>query len=980
MTVNAVTPSVDELGVLGRLRERMLGRRPEPRVIDRYSLVRPLGQGGMGEVWLADDPRLGRRVALKLLRRSVGHDASQGRARMLREAQAIAQITHPNVVSVFDCGTVVVDPDAGPRAFIAMEYVEGKPLDAWLVAEPRSAEAILAVFIDAGRGLAAAHAAGQIHRDFKPANVMVANDGRAKVLDFGLVIHDGDSQVSQNHPVDVPTGASSGGDMRLTEPGVVMGTPRYMSPEQHTGDTVTPASDQFSFCCALLEALQGDVVFAGTTHVDLGRAKLDGRVERDGRRPVASWLRAILERGLDPSPAQRWPAMDVLLRRLQRPRRGRLHALVGGTACVAVLGIVAMPQHDRCDVAASSWTNDRAEQLASRLSSPDSDEREQAIVERVESRVADYGTRLAAHATATCEAHRDATLDAAAFDARVSCLAERRGELDAAIRVLETTDVVAMGRADAILATLRDPDACTTDDTRDVAELRPDDDRVALAVDLARGRISLAHALRYAGKDRDARAQLDAAREDLAEIDHPPVLAELELEAGRLAADMNEPTAIALLEQALMLAESCGHDRVAAEAASALIHALTQVPSEHERALAMIGRGDALVRRAGDTPALRGRYWMAVGGLRMQRMEYAESLAAYERSYASLASVLPPEDPDVGIARVNLGTVLRNLDRHDEAIAHHREVLATRERTMGPNHPRTVRLLIGLAQDHEVAERPDAAITIYEDAVARAEAGLGPNHHDLANALGGLARVARTLERYDDSRVAYVHALEIAERRGEMETADAALLLANLGNLERQTDRLDDARTHLERALEIRERVLGQQHYFVAHSRHTLAGVELAAGNPERARGLALDAIRIFSVAPGTHRDELSNAEVRVANACLELARLDEARRHLDLAMAASSEEDDSYLIARGRLQLADGDVAAATTTLEKAVDVAKSSWDRGSARTHLAIAQRAAGDRVAASETFARAREDLVAAGLAGQHGLRVWTAAQAP
>jgi tetratricopeptide (TPR) repeat protein len=970
-------PSVDELDVLTRLRERMLGRSDEGRIIGRYRLVRPLGQGGMGEVWLAEDPRLGRRVALKLLHRGGGQEASQGRARLLREAQAIAQITHPNVVSVFDCGTVTTD--GVPRAYIAMELVDGTGLDVWLAAQPRTQDAILAVFVDAGRGLAAAHAAGQIHRDFKPANVVVTTDGRAKVLDFGLVLHDADSQVSHNALVDVPTQRETASvDTRLTEPGLVMGTPRYMAPEQHTGATVTAASDQFAFCCALLEALQGEPPFVGNTHVDLGRAKMEGRVRRSGARPVPSWLRAVVERELDPVPSRRWPSMAALLRRLEHRSSGRPTVIVAGIAGLAVVGFIAMPERERCH--ASSWTSDRAAELERRLVAPDSDVREQEHAHRVALRVDDYGTRIAAHRQATCEAQSDATIDETAFERRMSCLAERSSELASAMHVLETGDVVAGGRADGILGTLRDPDACMDDARADAAIDRPDDDRVALAVDLVRGRIAMARALRYAGKDRDARAELDAARADLADIDHPPVLAELELEAGRLAADMNESTAIASLEQALMLAESCRHDRIAAEAAAALIHALTQQPSEHERALALVQRGDALVRRAGDPPALRGRYWMAVGGLRLQRMEYDESLAAYERSYASLAAALPPEDPDVGIARVNLGSVLRNLERCDEAIAHHREVLETRERTMGPHHPRTVRLLIGLAQDHEVADRPEEAIALYEDAITRAETGLGPTHHDLANALGGFARVARTLERYDESRAAYLRALEIAERRGEMGTADTALLFANLGNLERQTDRLDEARAHIERALELRERIVGPQHYWAGQSRYSLAGVELLAGNYERARVLALDAASILSVARGTHEDELSNAEIRAAVACIELGRIEEARRHLDLAIAASPEEDESYLVARGRVALADADVAGAAVFFGKAVDAAKNAWTRGEALTHLAIAQRRAGEDEAATATFARAREELVAAREAGRHGLRRWTAAQQP
>jgi tetratricopeptide (TPR) repeat protein len=968
--------SVDELDVLTRLRERMLGRSDAGRVVGRYRLVRPLGQGGMGEVWQAEDPRLDRDVALKLLHRGGRHDVSHGRARLLREAQAIAQITHPNVVAVFDCGTVTTD--GVPQAFIAMELVDGQPLDAWMASEPRTPAQILAVFVDAGRGLAAAHAVGQIHRDFKPANVMVTTDGRAKVLDFGLVLHESESQVSHSGVVaPARQGESTDVDsLRLTAPGLVMGTPRYMAPEQHSGGTVTAASDQFAFCCALLEALQGNAVFAGDTYADVGRAKIEGRVHRKGARPVPSWLRSILERGLDPAPASRWPSMAVLLRRLERPR-GRMGTKVFvGVAGLGLAGFIVMPDRDRCD--ASSWSSDRAEQLMTRLVEPDDDPRTKEVAQRVVERVDDYGTRVAAHGRTSCEAHRDASIDDTAFERRVSCLAERSHELAATVSVLENTDVVAQGRADAILGTLRDPDACIDDSRPDAAIDRPDDDGVAQLVDEVRRRLSRARALRIAGKSSDARAELDAARTDLGDTDHPPVSAELELETGMLAAELGESTDVESLERALMVAESCRHDRVAAEAASALIHALTENPDAYDRVLALVQRGDALVRRVGDPPALRGRYWMAVGGLRMERMEYEESLAAYERSYASLSSVRPPEDPEVGVARANLGTVLRALERHDEAIAHHREVFAVRERTLGPHHPRTIRLLSGLAQDHEVADRPEEAIVLYQDAITRAETGLGPNHQELANALGGFARVARKLGRYDDSRAAYLRALEIAERRGESESADAALLLSNLGNLERQTDRLDEARKHVERALELRERQLGGQHYWTGQSQYTLAGIELLAGNYERARVLALDAASTLATARGAQKNELSHAQIRVVNAYLELGRLDDARRHLALAIAAAPEEDVGVLTASGRIQLADGDPTGAIASFTKATELAKDAWLRGEARTRLAVAQRVAGDPSAAAASFARARDELESAREAGRAGLRLWHAAQ--
>ncbi len=979
----AVVPasaSFDELDALERLRQRMLGRESGSRHVGRYALIRLLGQGGMGEVWLAKDPRLARQVALKLLHPRAGHDASLGRARLLREAQAIAQITHPNVVAVFDCGTVVLEPGELPRAYIAMEYIVGAPLDAWLAesahAAGRSLDAIVEVFIRAGRGLEAAHAVGQIHRDFKPANVMVTTDGEAKVLDFGLVLHDSESQASNAGVTEVIARMEVHGvdTSRLTEPGLVMGTPRYMAPEQHAGGRVTAASDQFSFCCALLEALQGVATFEGDNYAELGRAKIEGRIRRPSSARVPAWLRAVVERGLEPSPAKRWPSMTVLLRRLERRKSSRRMLWLTGVAGLVALAAFGLPTPDRCETAAAQWSSDRAARLTTRLLAQHDDAPGQERVTSVADRLTEYEARLVEQERATCNANRDGVIDAALFDRRVACLRGRRGDFVAAVRVLEQVDVDTS--ADAVILGLPDTGACLDDARLDQTLDPPDDSRTTLAVELTRRRLSTARALMYAGKRQEALAAFTEARIGLLGVEYPPVHAEVEFEIGRLATEMGDPTGVDTLEQALMLAESCRHDRVAAETGSALLHALTQQPALHQRAVAMIPRADALVLRAGDPPALRGRYWMAVGGLHLQRLEYPESLAAFERSYASLSSVLPPEDTDVGIARVNLGTVLRNLGRHDEAIAHHREVLATRERTMGPGHPRTIRALLGLAQDYEQADRPDAAATDYQEAIDRAEASLGPNSAELGYALGGFARVTRTLRRFDDSRVAYLRALAIAERRGDSGTADTALLLSNLGNLERQTDRLDDARNHLEQALDLRERLLGPAHYHVAHSRYTLAGAELLAGNYDRARSLALVAVEIFTVARGADADDLANAEVRVANAFLELGRFAEARRHLSFALAASPEQDHVYLTTSGRLALGEGDVAAAVEQLGRAAEAASQPWDQGLARTYLAAALREAGDVAGADRARTQARGELQSAGAAGRHGLRVWAA----
>ena len=336
-----------------------------PQRVGRYSLLRRLGRGGMSSVFRAYDPELDRQVALKL----VSHfDAgpSAGPARLVREARAMARISHPNVAAVYDVGMV------GDAVYIAMELIEGLTLSNWLKASPRPWTEILRMYLLAGRGLAAAHEVGLIHRDFKPDNVMVGPEGRPRVLDFGLArpaSSDDDVLLLPNdeltrEPAAVPpssavlaTGEAEGAtsldelapplgadeltprppeedavlisgsrspsgpisgsfDLRLevTQHGAITGTPAYMAPEQHEGERGGPASDQFAFCVALWEALYRERPYQGRTLFEIADAMVEGRLQPPpSHTPVPAWLHRSLERGLETDPRSRHPSLRSLI-------------------------------------------------------------------------------------------------------------------------------------------------------------------------------------------------------------------------------------------------------------------------------------------------------------------------------------------------------------------------------------------------------------------------------------------------------------------------------------------------------------------------------------------------------------------------------------------------------------------------------------------------------------------------------------------
>jgi len=318
--------------------------------LGRYVLLELVAGGGMGVVYLAHDPELNRKVALKLLRPGAWGNLGrvEARSRLLREAQAMARLSHPNVIAVHDVGTFE------DQIFIAMEYISGRTLSQWLEQEQRPYRDVLDVFIQAGRGLAAAHAAGVVHRDFKPDNVLVSDNGQVKVLDFGLaravesVHQESDAQPLQMQGL-IRAELSTPGLLgeQLTRTGAFLGTPNYMAPEQLMRGSTNARSDQFSYCVALYEALYAERPFAGDSVeallAEVGAARVR---ESPNSRGVPNRIRRILLRGLRPDPEDRYPSMEPLLEALaevREPRiqRRRARALwISGIGAIIVLAIV----------------------------------------------------------------------------------------------------------------------------------------------------------------------------------------------------------------------------------------------------------------------------------------------------------------------------------------------------------------------------------------------------------------------------------------------------------------------------------------------------------------------------------------------------------------------------------------------------------------------------------------------------------------
>ncbi len=309
------------------------GPAPEEEPSPRYEALEPIGAGGMGVVYAARDLKLRRTVALKMLRPGGAADAGQARVRerLLREARAMARLSHPNVLSVYDVG------ELGGDVFLTMELVEGATATAWLQEKRRSWREVLEVFLAAARGLAAAHAAGIIHRDFKPDNLLVGEDGRVRVTDFGLAsaLASAPSTPAGNgkrQPLQTWSSLSAAGATTA-----FAGSPAYMAPEQLRGEKIDARADVFSYSVALYEAVYGERPFAGESLAELEDAIRQGRIQKPRRgRRAPSWLRRAVLRGLRHDPAERFQSMDAVLSALVKRRRRRRQ-----TVAVAVVSLLA---------------------------------------------------------------------------------------------------------------------------------------------------------------------------------------------------------------------------------------------------------------------------------------------------------------------------------------------------------------------------------------------------------------------------------------------------------------------------------------------------------------------------------------------------------------------------------------------------------------------------------------------------------------
>ncbi|MEM6291417.1 MAG: serine/threonine-protein kinase [Myxococcota bacterium] len=944
-----------------------------PEAVDRYVIGRQLGAGGLGIVFEAWDPELERTVAVKLVRpRTPG---TRGPERFLREAQALARLNHPNVVSVFGVGTC----DDAVTVYVVMQFIDGVTLGAWS-GEERSYDEILAVFLAAGRGLVAAHAAGIVHRDFKPDNVMIDAAGKVHVLDFGLALVAGPgtrSVVESMSGLEASNDLDESFDERLTQEGVVMGTPRYMAPEQHRGTSVGPAADQFSFCVAMLRTLRrGRVVYEAKGNRALASAKLRGMVtppHEDDLTP--SWMEAVLMRGLSPRPQDRWPSMRALLEALEQGPRRRWPLVAGAAGLLVAGGLALLPARDGQDCDAGSERlatlaeHANEDGLASALNDALGDARGRAVRGRLTTSLDADAEAWAAAYVGACTDHRAGVVDDVAFDRRMACLRARAVQRERLVAGMQGASRQHLMRLPEAMLQLDGVQGCADDESLKARNPLPQDPGARAQVIDARAELSTVSARARDGEFERALRLIEAQETIASSLGFEPLLAEVHQAVGQVRTEAGEYTEAAeAYEQALTTAEGSGHDRAAAMCASALVFLYAARLDRTEDAQRLLSHAKALVERAGSTPDLRRRLGTSESVL-------LNRLQSFEQAKDVLEALVPTLPTDTPRQRHALSTVLNNLGLHYQRLGHYakavetlQRALALRTEALGTDHPKNGGLQLNIGNTLIRSSKYSESEPYFERAIALIADGYGEQHVELSRPYISRGVARKKQGKFDEARADYERALEIL--RGKNQRAQEAMVLANLGNVDKRTGRLESALQRHQEALAIREAVLGSDSLRVADSLSDIGSLHRRAKRYDQARANYARAAEIKRTVHGPDHPEMVTVHLHAANLALDEEDLDTAKRALDeglrvIAMSGSASIESGLTYqALGRLRMEKDEPESAAAALERSVavlvSVEASPSIVGAARFDLAKAQWARGDAAKARDALSAARVEL--------------------
>jgi len=895
--------------------------------LGRYLLLRLLGEGGMGVVFLAYDEELDRRVAIKILNVDAS-GGTMGRSRIRREAQALAKVSHPNIVQIYEVG------EEDGQIYLAMELVDGDNLRVWQDASSRSWREVLARWLEVGRGLAAAHKAGLIHRDLKPDNAILGRDGRVRVVDFGLARSGDLPELVEHGPAEALRD-----DAVLTVAGTLIGTPAYMAPEQHLRMQVDHRADVFAFCVSLYEGLYRERPFAGHG-VALATAVVGGHVREAPRgSKVPQRLRRVLLRGLRVEVGERWQDMDALLAALaddpaQRWRRiAGVGALVLGAAAAGnLLQAEPIDEPPACAEAGASiaaiWNDGRARAIGAALGATglphaaDTWTRAHSLID------AQVGALRTASVAACEDTHLHRRQSPALLASRLACLHERERELAALLTSLAIGGEAAVDHAIEASAGLTPLSKCSAEAVLRDRVAPPADPALAAAVEELRDELARIKATADAGRPGEAAAAIDAVVARAEASAYLPIQAEAQLRRGLLReASADSKAAEAALTSAWWAALASDHDEVALRAAGYLPRVIGAQTERQGEAMVWIQNAHAVARRRGLTPRDELVRLRNLAVLDESAGRYAEASARLDEALTIAEAEYGAASTEVSSVHEALGLVQPQTGEYAAARAHIDRALDITRETHGADHPKLAAILQSKAMMLAATGDNDAADAATLEAIRLTERAYGVDSPRLAFMLNDLA--ASTCERggLAEAEPLYRRALALRITAHGREHMLVTTVLYNLGScLAEEETRRDEARALFEEALATRERLVGAEHPKVAFPLLGLAELALEDGRLDDAERLYQRALKIRETSLGAEHSRLSFPLAGLAEVALARERPRDAaplaeralRLHEKATSAAKELAGDRFLVARA-LATAPSQSARARTLAEQA-------------------------------------------------------------
>lgn len=851
--------------------------------LDHFIVLDELGRGGMGVVVCAYDPDVDRRVAIKVLHEKDDDSGEARRRRALREAQAMGKLSHPNVVTVYEVGVVDHHP------FIVMEYMDGTSLRTWLDEDERSVDDILDVFRQAAHGLAAAHDAGLVHRDFKPENVLIDGDGRTAVADFGIA-----GAAPREHDDDDDDDDRTRG----------VGTPAYMSPEQHDDQPIDARSDQFSYCVALHEAIHGQRPFSGDSREQIADRARVGDVESTTR-PVPAWLRDAIARGLSPDPADRFGSMRELVLALEPPSSDRkrfvifaIAAAVVAAAAVATFAMVRSGDEDRCGGApakvAGVWNGSVVERI--KLAFDGTGRADTAATHtRVVDTISAYLTDWTGMYTDACRAtHVYHEQSPALLDRRSMCLNERLSAVAGLADVL-TGDLTGDQLDNAYHAARALPsiDECADIERLEAVAPPPADEAARKAVDELREKLLRAEALANTGGFREALPDVVDVVAAAELVGYAPLTADAQYIHGYVLWELGEHDESArVFELAIVSAGHAADDQLAVTAMGDLMVVIGLGQQDVDRALGMVPVMRALVARAGNSAMNRALLHKRHSTVLYRAGSYVEAEKAVREALAIYA-IVDDSDLEAAYARRDLGIMLVAQRKPADAAVELEAALAEHERLLGADHPELLPLLDGLGAAYARTDRTDQALAQHRRALAVREKVFGANHWKLSTSLNNLGTLSIRANDYTEAQQYFERSLAARATSGHGEDESTATTTGNLGLAYRQQKKYEEAAKYGREAVRMHTTINGADHLKTAYAHRVLAAT----------LGEKKDYAEALKNAQASHeirKDKLGDSHKSVAESLLTLGIVHWHGKRCDLALV-------SY---RRALRIFDGDSA----------------------------------------------------------------------